>query len=215
MGLINDRTYISEVIDASRRNHSNECIVCHYWFFNHGFKYQYSVCNVHHDLLMQCVNISDIAISTVKGADYRCIIHGVSKSDAINLLENLCLMIVDIYKMHTKNICIKNQVFHYHDDLIKSKKVETKNIVIDEKSYKDLVLYTARYDRNKTLTMLNLYYNELMGKIKEHKGKKYLMVDDYVLHKVLDRIKEIIDIEEFDNTEILIDTDDVLPDNIT
>ena len=36
---------------------------------------------------MQCVNVSDIAIVTVEGIDYRCIIYGISKSDAINLLE--------------------------------------------------------------------------------------------------------------------------------
>ena len=38
--------------------------------------------------------------------------------------------------------------------------------------------------------MLNLYYHELMGKVKEHKGKKYLMLDDYVLDKVLERLKK-------------------------
>ena len=54
-----------------------------------------------------------------------------------------------------------------------------------------------------------------MGRIKEHEGKKHLMVDDYVLDKILDKIKEIIDIEEFDNAKILIDTDDTLSDNIT
>ena len=54
-----------------------------------------------------------------------------------------------------------------------------------------------------------------MGKIKEHEGKKYLMVDDYVLDKILDKIKEIIDIEEFDNAKILIDADDILSDDIT
>ena len=41
------------------------------------------------------------------------------------------------------------------------------------------------------------------------------MVDDYVLDKILDRIKEIIDIEEFDNVKILIDTDDILSDDVT
>ena len=41
------------------------------------------------------------------------------------------------------------------------------------------------------------------------------MVDDYVLDKVLDKIKKIIDIKEFDNTKIFIDTDDVLTDGIT
>ena len=35
------------------------------------------------------------------------------------------------------------------------------------------------------------------------------MVHDYVLDKILDKIKEIIDIEEFDNAKILIDTDDI------
>ena len=41
------------------------------------------------------------------------------------------------------------------------------------------------------------------------------MVDDYMLDKVLDKIKEIIAIEKFDNTKILIETDDKLPDDIT
>ena len=41
------------------------------------------------------------------------------------------------------------------------------------------------------------------------------MVDHYVLAKVLDKIKEIIGIEHFDNNKILIDTNDELLDNIT
>ena len=55
-----------------------------------------------------------------------------------------------------------------------------------------------------------------MGKIGEHEVKKYL-VDDYMLDKVLKkhRVKEIIGVEKFDNTKILIDTDDELPDDIT
>ena len=66
-------------------------MICHYWFFNHGFKFQDSVCNGCHDLTMLSVNISDIAIITVKNVDYRCIIHNISKSEAINLLENSVL----------------------------------------------------------------------------------------------------------------------------
>ena len=52
------------------------------------FKFQDSVCN---DLTMLFLNISYIAIITVKGADYRCIIHGINKSEAIHLLENSML----------------------------------------------------------------------------------------------------------------------------
>ena len=45
--------------------------------------------------------------------------------------------------------------------------------------------------------------------------EKVLMVDDYMLDKVLSKIKNITDIEKFDDTKILIDTDDKLPDDIT
>ena len=37
---------------------------------------------------MLSVNISDIAIITVNGVDYRCIIHDISRSEATHLLEN-------------------------------------------------------------------------------------------------------------------------------
>ena len=37
------------------------------------------------------LDINNTAIITIKGADYRCIIYGVSKSDAIHLLENSVL----------------------------------------------------------------------------------------------------------------------------
>ena len=47
------------------------------------------------------------------------------------------------------------------------------------------------------------------------KEKKYLMVDDYMLHKLLDNIKEMIGIGKFDDTNILIDMDDKLPNDIT
>ena len=40
---------------------------------------------------MLSVNISDIAIITVKNVDYRCIIHNISKSEAINLIKNYVL----------------------------------------------------------------------------------------------------------------------------
>ena len=82
-----DRTDISKGIDLAKSNNRKECMICHYWFFNHGFKFQDFVGNGCHDLSMLTVNISDIAITTVKNVDYRCIIHNISKSKAIHLLE--------------------------------------------------------------------------------------------------------------------------------
>ena len=41
-----------------------------------------------------------------------------------------------------------------------------------------------------------------MGKFKEHEGKRYLVVDDYMVDKVLEKTKEIIYFEKFDDTKI-------------
>ena len=59
--------------------------------------------------------------------------------------------------------------------------------------------------------MLSLYFFKLMEKIEEHEGKKYLMVDYYIVDKVLDKIG----IEKFDDANILISSDNKLSDNIT
>ena len=45
--------------------------------------------------------------------------------------------------------------------------------------------------------MLSLLYHELMRKIKEYEGQKYLMVDGYIPHEVLDRMKGILGIEDY------------------
>ena len=58
---------------------------------NHGFKFQGSVCNGCHDLTMLNVNISDIAIITVKIFYYRYVIHNINESEAINLLKDSVL----------------------------------------------------------------------------------------------------------------------------
>ena len=40
---------------------------------------------------MLSVNISNIAIITVKNVDYHCIIHNISRSETIHLLKNTVL----------------------------------------------------------------------------------------------------------------------------
>ena len=75
----------------TKSNNRKEYTIYQYQFFNHGFKFQDSVCNGYHNLTMLCLNISDIAIITFKDVDYRCIAHDISKSEAIRLLENSVL----------------------------------------------------------------------------------------------------------------------------
>ena len=129
------------------------------------------------DVIFWCrvLILAILLIITVKEADYFCIINGTCKSDAVHLLE--FSMLDDcgyMYKMDIKDINIKNRVYSYYfDNLIKAKKSETKKILIDEKNYKDLVIYFTRYDRGRsvrTLSILSwsksLYYHELMAKIR-------------------------------------------------
>ena len=40
---------------------------------------------------MLCLNLSDIAITTVKGVNYHCIIQDINKSEAIRSFENSVL----------------------------------------------------------------------------------------------------------------------------
>ena len=62
--LYYDKTEINKGIDLAKSNNNKECMICHYWFFNHGFQFQ------------------DITIITVETVDYCCTIHNISKSEA-------------------------------------------------------------------------------------------------------------------------------------
>ena len=53
-----------------------------------GLNFQHSFSSGCHNLTMLSVNISDIAIITVKDVDYPCVIHSISKSKALNLSKN-------------------------------------------------------------------------------------------------------------------------------
>ena len=75
--------------------------------------------------------------------------------------------------MIINKINIKNGVYSYYfEHLVKAKELETKNILIDKKNYKDFGIYFARYFHKKWIKKLSLHYHELIGKIKEHEGKK-------------------------------------------
>ena len=64
--LYYNKINVSKRIDLVKSKNSNECMICHYWFFKHGFKFQDSVCKGWHELTISNFNISDIAIITIK-----------------------------------------------------------------------------------------------------------------------------------------------------
>ena len=84
------------------------------------------------------------------------------------------MLIGGIYKIHNKKINVKSQVHNPYQNLIKPKKLGTRNIFIDKKGNKELVIYFTIYYPDKSITMLNLYCDEFIEIIEEHKGKKIL-----------------------------------------
>ena len=84
-------------------------MICHYWVFNHRFKFHNSICNGCHDLTMLSVNIREIEIIAVKNVDYHCIIHDISKSEATNLLKR---SVLEDLGYRYKYIVLNFQSFH-------------------------------------------------------------------------------------------------------
>ena len=81
--LYHNRCDISEGTDSIKIYRSKEFMICHYWFLNHGFKFQDSVWNVCHHLTILCLNISDVAIITVKNVDYHNIISIICNTSMV------------------------------------------------------------------------------------------------------------------------------------
>ena len=86
------RIDISEGIDVKKMSKSKERDICHHrYFLDKGFKFQSNISNGYHDVLMVSVNLRDVAVLNIHSADNCCIISGISKSGAINLMQNIDL----------------------------------------------------------------------------------------------------------------------------
>ena len=72
--LQNKKIDVSEAINVNKTNASKECLLCHYWYFKDiGFKFEKHVCNKCH-VLMTVYELKNIAILSVRGVDFRCIL---------------------------------------------------------------------------------------------------------------------------------------------
>ena len=72
-------------------------MICHYWYFNDGFKYQPYVCNRCHDFDMCVQNLDDFFILTVENVYYKVYTIGVNKKVALYFLNNSVLDDKGIY----------------------------------------------------------------------------------------------------------------------
>ena len=67
-------------------------MLCHYRYFKEvGFKSEPHVSNKCHDVFMTAYELKNIVILNVKGANFRCILCGISRNEAVNTLNNYVL----------------------------------------------------------------------------------------------------------------------------
>ena len=79
---------VSEGIDVNKTSASKECELCHYWFFKDvGFKFEEHVCNKCRDLLTMAHSLKNIAILSVRGNTFKCILMGISKNEGLKRLN--------------------------------------------------------------------------------------------------------------------------------
>ena len=84
-----ERIDFSEGTDLHKSKESIKCMICRYYYFKSvSFKYQPFVCNGCHDFSMGVMNLSDFFIWNIKGNNYRVYASGVSKQEAVNILNN-------------------------------------------------------------------------------------------------------------------------------
>ena len=91
--LQEEKLSISEGFDTNNKTSaSKKCILCHYWYFKEiGFKFERHVCNKCHDVLMTTNELKNTAILDVKGVDFRCVLWGISRDEAVNRLNKSML----------------------------------------------------------------------------------------------------------------------------
>ena len=90
------KNWHSEGIDIDKTSLSRECLICHYWYFKDlKFKFKPTVCN-------ECSigrvfsKTKNIVILNVKGIDYRCMLWGIGKNKAVNILNKSVLEDKDV-----------------------------------------------------------------------------------------------------------------------
>ena len=87
--LYYDKNDVSDGNDVNKSNKPKEWMICHYWYFlDWNGKYEPEACDGCHDISTAAYELEKITILNIKGVDYRYVIRGMSRKDAISRLNN-------------------------------------------------------------------------------------------------------------------------------
>ena len=98
--------FLKELMLIRQANQKNAMFFTIGIFLDKAFKFQPNLYNGCHDLFVMSMNLSDIAILNMKVSNYCCIISGISKSEAINIMKNIDLI--------EESGTLKNIKIYYH-----------------------------------------------------------------------------------------------------
>ena len=80
-----------------------------------------------------------------------------------------------------KKVCIKNRTCYYFDDTIQLEDFDLDNIVIDEKSHKNILIYDISYKTLIGPKPLRIKFDKIDGFLKIYDGTRYLTIFDNIL----------------------------------
>ena len=75
-----------------KTSESKECMLYHYCYFKDvGYKFQPYVYNGCHAVSVMAYELKNIAVLNTEGVNYRCVLWGISKNDAVDRLNSSML----------------------------------------------------------------------------------------------------------------------------
>ena len=77
-----------------------------------------------------------------------------------------------------KKVYLKNQTCYYFDDIIKIEDFEFNNILLDEESQENILIYNVSYKTLIGTKPLHIKFNNVDGFIRDYDQTKYLVLFD-------------------------------------
>ena len=103
------------------------------------------------------------------------------------------------YKMKNnelKKVCIKNRTCYYFDDIIKVEDFDLDNILIDEKSHKNILIYGISYKTLIDPKPLRIRFDKIDRFIRIYDGTRYLtLFGSEKFDAIYDRIRYLISLK--------------------
>ena len=96
--------------------------------------------------------------------------------------------------MNLKKVSIKNCERYYFNDIIKFEDFDFDNILLDEKSYENSLIYDMAYKTTFEPKLLGIIFHKVGGYIRKYDSTKHLEVtnSDYKNERIFDRIRYVI-----------------------